>query len=488
MRWDILMGIVIYVIAISVIIGIIVLKKGKGWTGDSYLYGDKKIGPLLSGVTLGVASIGALNITGFMENATTLGIVTLWFVVAVGMQYAVLATFFASIYRKLGFNTIAEILYNLFDKKTRVIASLIGLVICFGILSLETIGGAIMLSTITSIDLRMCLFLFMICALVYLLISGMWQIAYLNIINTVIMYVSLIIAFIFVTVKLPAGWSGVDAFFAGQGLTHALSFWPSDVNLLLGFAFAFVIAIIFTDTTDQGKMQYVLTAADPDTARKASFIAMLVNTPCGFFTVAFGMAAWSISEFASYGPKLSGPVMLLTYLPTVLVVILFAAIIVIVLSTWARFSMGLSQIVINDFYLAFSKASDKGRLIPLYSRLLIVIGGLAALIPAYFLPHLLMAGLFLLSLGIPLFTMMVIGLFWKRNSTAAFLTMLISIIVSFIWEYSNIAILIGMPGWFGTTYILLVIAVIFGVGLTAILPGEKGLLTIKSSDTEPVNL
>jgi len=87
--------------------------------------------------------------------------------------------------------------------------------------------------------------------------------------------------------------------------------------------------------------------------------------------------------------------------------------------------------------------------------------------------------LFVFSLGVPLLSMMIIGLFWKRNSTAAFCTMVISVIASFIWEYSALARMLGMPGWFGTTYLNLVIAIVFGVGLTAVLPGEKGFMVKK---------
>ncbi len=474
LRWDVLIGVFVYLILLSIIVGVIVLRKGMGQSGESYLYGDKKLGPWLSGVAMGVACIGALHCAGYMESASTLGMVTLWFTVPTGILFVILGTLMAPIYRKMGYNTIPEIFSNLFDHKTRMVASLIGLLFCFNLLSLETQGGAIIVSAITGIDLRVCLYVFMFCAFIYLLISGMWQVAYLNIINTAILYIGIVIAFIIVTMKLPGGWSGVDAFYAGQGLSQTLSFWSSDINLLLGFAFAITIGQIFTNLTDQGMLQYILTAKDAVTARKASFIAILVNTPFGCFTIAFGLAAWAIPQFASHGPKTSGFVMLLTYLPTFVVILVLAGFLVAVLSTWARCTMGISQIIINDFYLLFSKAENKEKFIPILSRLLILIVGLGAIVPAYFLPHMMLQGVFTFSLGMSLFGMMVIGLFWKRNSTAAFITMLISIIGSFIWEYSNLAAIIGAPGWFGSTYLNLIIILVFGVGLTYVLPGTKG--------------
>ena len=481
LRWEVLIGSIIFVIAISVISGLLVLRRGRGLSGDSYLYGDKKIGPWYAGVTLGLSSIGALHCSGFMESGATLGIVTMWFAVGTAIMFAVVGGFFGPIYRRIGSNTVPEIFAKVFDTKTRVMSSVIALVFCFSLCSLETQGGAIIITAITGVDLRIALFLFILCALIYLLISGMWQITYVNIINTIVMYASVIIAFIIVTVKLPAGWSGVDAFYIGEGLGHVLEFWPSDINVLLGFAIAFAFAVTFTDTTDQGTMQYPLTASDPETASKAGFIAVLVNDPFAIFTVAFGLASFTIAEFAAFGPKMSGPAMLLSFLPTFLVVLVLGSFLLVVFSTFARCTMGISQIVVNDFYLLFSKSSDKDKqkIVPWLSRLLIVVAGVGSVIPAYFLPHILLAGLFVFTLGIPLFVMMVTGLFWKRNSNVAFITMVVAIIGTFTWEYSNLAALLGTPGWFNSVYLTLVISVILGVGLTAILPGKPGLLTKK---------
>ena len=389
LRWDVLIGSIVFVVALSIISGILVLRRGRGRSGESYLYGDKKIGPWYAGVTLGLSSIGALHCTGFMESGATMGVATLWFAVGTGVMFAVVGGFFGPIYRMIGKNTVPEIFASVFDLKTRVVSSIIALLFCFSLLSLEVQGEAIIVTAITGVDLRIAVVLFMICALLYLLISGMWQIAYVNFICAIVMYVSVIITFIIVTIKLPAGWSGVDAFYVGQGLNHVLEFWPSDINLLLGFAIAFGLAVVFTDSTDQGTIQYALTASDAKTARKAGFIAVLTNSPYGIFTIAFGLASFTIPEFAAFGPKLSGPALLLSYLPTFLVVLVLGTFLLVVFSTFARCTMGISQIVVNDFYQLFSKSPEaaKQRAVPLLSRIIIVVAAVGSIIPAFFMPH-----------------------------------------------------------------------------------------------------
>lgn len=143
--------------------------------------------------------------------------------------------------------------------------------------------------------------------------------------------------------------------------------------------------------------------------------------------------------------------------------------------------MGISQIVVNDFYQLFSKSPEaaKQRAVPLLSRIIIVVAAVGSIIPAFIMPHMLLAALFVFTFGIPMFVMMVTGLFWKRNSNVAFITLIVAIIASFIWEYSGLGVLLGTPGWFNSVYLTLVISVILGVGLTAVLPGKPGLLTKK---------
>ena len=477
-RWDVLIGTISFLVALSVIMGVVVLRKGRGRSGESYLHGDKKLGPWVAGVTYGLSSIGAFHITGIMESGATLGLISLWFALGSGVAFAVIGGFFARIYRGLNKNTVPAIFAHLFDQKTRIAASIIGIIIMFIFLSLEIQGGGIIIASITGLDLHPALFLFTACALLYVLISGMWQITYINIINSIVMYVFVIVAFILVTLKLPAGWSGVDSFYIGKGLESALQFWPSDVNLLIGFALAYLFAHVFTDSVNHLGLQYVLNAADAGTARKTAFIAVLINAPFAFFTVSFGLASRTLPEIAAIGPKMSGPAMLLSFLPPFVIVLLLGSFLFVVLSTWAACTMGISQIVINDFFLHFSNKTDaeKKKTTPWLSRVLIVVLALLALIPAYFLPHVILTGLFVFTFGIPLFVMMVTGLFWKRNSNVAFATMIAGAIGTFVWEYTSLSVLLSAPEWFSTPYFTLVISVILGLGLTAVLPGKPGLL------------
>lgn len=467
---------VIYVLVLSVCLGVYMAKRKLGRSADSYFLADRSLGPWVGGLTIALASMGSLHTVGMMEAGGTQGLVSFWMTVAGAGSAAVTAAFYAPYYRKLNFNTLPEMFERLFDSKTRFFSSILGIVLAFGIVSLETQGGAIMLSAITGINVRLALVIFMLCAGAYVMIAGNWQAAYLNVINMILSYLALIVAFIIVSIKLPEGWKGVDSFYLDKGLTDVLSFWPKDMSLLIGFGVALVVATCFCDAMDQGKIQYILGSKDVHSARTANFIAVIFLSFLGFFTVSFGLAAMSIPEFAAQGPKMAGVTMLLSYLPTFVAGILLAAFLVIVLSTWARFTMSISHILVNDFYLVYSKksAAEKEKLVPVLSRVFIIVPALISLVPAYFMPHILLTGMFAFSLVAPLFVIMPIGLFWKRSSTAAFLTMLISTITLLLCQYTSLPAVLSFPGWLNPTFASFFISIIFGVGLTAVLPGERG--------------
>jgi SSS family solute:Na+ symporter len=107
---------------------------------------------------------------------------------------------------------------------------------------------------------------------------------------------------------------------------------------------------------------------------------------------------------------------------------------------------------------------------------MILIPGIAAFVPAYSLPNILFTGIFGFGLGIPAFVMMALGLFWKRNATAAAITMWVTFLASFVWEFTSLRAAVGLPGWFATPYMALILSLVLGLGLTAALGGKPGLV------------
>jgi len=178
--------------------------------------------------------------------------------------------------------------------------------------------------------------------------------------------------------------------------------------------------------------------------------------------------------------------MLIDNSPNLLIGLVLAAFLAIVISTWGRFTMGIAQIVTNDFYIRFTKKHEQKKEL-LVSRAAIIIAGLLALIPAFAMPSMIMEFLFICSLIAPTFFCLILGLFWRRNSTAAFITVIVAILCSCIWHYGNVGPAIGFPFWWVAMYTAIVVTIVLYVVLTLALPDSKPSYVSEMKEKEKVS-
>lgn len=83
--------------------------------------------------------------------------------------------------------------------------------IIIGMCCLEVETIAVTLSSLTGWTYTVSAIIGGVFAVLYLLLAGMKQIAWLNVINAIIMYVGLIAVFICLSFELPGGWDAVEA-------------------------------------------------------------------------------------------------------------------------------------------------------------------------------------------------------------------------------------------------------------------------------------
>ena len=92
---------------------------------------------------------------------------------------------------------------------------------------------------------------------------------------------------------------------------------------------------------------------------------------------------------------------------------------------------------------------------------------------AAFLPPILAAMNWLFSWLVPIFWVVVFGLTWKRNSTAAVVTLVTAWVANTLWSFTSLPEMMGMANVI-SPYVTLVVTLVVGVGLNLVLPGEPG--------------
>ena len=385
-------------------------------------------------VTLAITYLGSAHVYGLMEMSFGLGAIALWFSFAHTILMCVICLGTGPWVRRLGCATIPELIGDMYGRQLRTITACIGAMVVFGLVTLETQTLGIGISAISGWSLGWSAVLGAVFGTAYVTMGGIKQTMWVNLVNAVVMYGSIIIAAIYLAYVLPGGWEGVRQHYIASGEEFKLSVFGTP-DLMVGFSLAAIFSVVFSQSVNQQGMAAAMSARDEKVIKRSLWIAAPINGLFGVFPVLCGLAAATIPEFAELGPKLAGATMVVKLLPTWLVVLLQAGFIGALLSTFAMSALAPATIFAKDIV----GANIDGGLTPaeekqLIRRVIFVIGALAAALTFFNHPNVIRAITWLFAWLAPLFFITVAGLFWKRNSTVAFTVLLCSWVINCAWS------------------------------------------------------
>ena len=105
-----------------------------------------------------------------------------------------------------------------------------------GMCCLEMEAIAVTFSLMTGWSYTVCAIIGGVIAVLYVLLAGMKEIAWLNLINAILMYVALIMVFISLCTKLPGGWDAVESSMQASQDTAWMTDLFGNPALIVGFA------------------------------------------------------------------------------------------------------------------------------------------------------------------------------------------------------------------------------------------------------------
>lgn len=410
--------------------------------------GGRNAGLAMFSVTMAITYLGSAHVYGLMEMSFGLGAIALWFSFAHTILMVVICLGTGPWVRRLGCATIPELMGRMYGRQMRTITACIGAMVVFGLVTLETQALGIGISAISGWSLGWSAVLGAVLGTAYVTMGGIKQTMWVNLVNAVVMYASIIVAAIYLAFALPEGWEGVRAHYVASGEEFKLSIFGTP-ELMAGFALAAVFSVVFSQSVNQQGMAAAMSAKDEKVIRRSLWIAAPINGLFGVFPVLVGLAAATIPEFAELGPKLAGATLVVKLLPTWLVVLVQAGFLGALLSTFAMSALAPATIFAKDIV----GANIKGGLAPveekqLIRRVIIVIGALAAALTFFNQPNVIRAITWLFAWLAPLFFIIVAGLFWKRNSTVAITVLITCWVINCAWSIGPVkqAVIAVVPG------------------------------------------
>ncbi len=464
MNMGILIAVLVYEVAIILGVGLWIAKREASHPpheGDFALAG-RDLPVSVVAITLALTVLGTAHILGIFEISWFLGASAVWFSIAHVILLVLVCLSTGLWVRRLGLTTVPEILEMLYGRTTRLIVSCTMAGVIFGILTIETQGIGIIISSMTGWSIRNGAVVGGVLGIFYVVLAGMKEVGWLNLVNAVVMYIGLILATIFIAFKLPGGnYSSVADYYTSSGDSSMLSIYGTP-HIFFTFALGTTVAVVFSQGINQMLMQPCMSAESEKTVRKALWIAAPLNGLFGVFAVVIGLTAKTVPEFAAFGPKVAATAMLVNYLPPWLAALLLASFLAAILSTFAMTALAPATLFTADIYRNLYKPDATEADMARTMRITIVVLAVIAMTVAAFLPPILAAMNWLFSWLVPIFWVVVFGLFWKRSSATAVATLAAAWIANSAWSFTELPSMLNMAD-IPNAYITLVVTLVVGV-------------------------
>jgi SSS family transporter len=300
----------ILIITLAVIIVYGVLKGRKQDGANSYLLADKQMPWYV--VLLGVMATQASAITFLSApgQAYTDGMRFVQYYFGLPIAMVVIAVTFIPIFRKLNVYTAYEYLEQRFDRKTRVLTSVLFLISRGLSTGISIYAPAIILSSILGWNIYLANLVTGGLLIIYTFTGGAKAIAHTQKLQFLIILASMAIAGYLVVDNLPEGVSVGDALFVAsksgklnvitggmEGKT-VLFDWKDKYNIWSGIIGGFFLALSYFGT-DQSQVGRYLSGKDDKESRMGLLINGIVKIPMQFLILLIGALLFAFYSFQS---------------------------------------------------------------------------------------------------------------------------------------------------------------------------------------------
>ena len=455
-------------------------KKEKAEAAGDFVTAGRDLPTVIVGVSLALAVLGAVHVFGIMEMAWGLGAAAVWFSIAHVTLLCVVCLCTGRWVRRMKVSTVPEMLEKLFDKRLALVCTCVIAGQTFAILTMEVQALGIIVSTLTfnAVSIQMGAIIGGVIGIFYVILAGMKEIGYVNLINTIVMYIGLILAVLFLSGAMPGGWEGVENYYKAADMDYMLSVFGGP-GVFITFGISNIIAVTFAQGISQMGLQSAMAAKNEKTIVKSLWVAAPVNGLFGVFTAGIGVAAKALYESGeltlanpALAAKTAGATMLIEFLPTWLVGWLLAAFLGAVLSTFAITTMGLGALFSQNVYTLKNPNAtpeQKTRIV----RLFIVITGVVAMAVSSYLPAIINGAIWSFAWLCPIFWCVVYALFWKKSPKAVGITFGVAWIIILVWTYTPIPHALGLSA-VPLPYVTLGVSWIVGLIAHAVCEGDMG--------------
>jgi SSS family solute:Na+ symporter len=346
----------------------------------------------------------------------------------------VIVYFIAGRVRKFGQFTVPDILEARYNKWARLLATIVTIIAFITIVSYQLRGGGWVINIISNgaISAQTAMIIMTVFIILYTLTAGMLSVAYMDIINGIIIILGVLITIPFL---IKAG-GGVEQI--SMNVTPRQDSFLGNMTLLVALGYFFPTFLLALSNANM--YQRFFSAKDSREAKK-SVVGFLIGA------VILGVAIQSLavigsSLFKGLSITESGKIILKVAhegVPVVIGCVLMASIVAIIVSTANSFLLVPATNIMRDIVQRFIKPDISDRSMVLGTRLTLIILGISAFGLIGFFPRVLQAAYAAYTIyGAGLTPAILATFFWKRATPAAGVTSILAgFLVTIGWEIAR---------------------------------------------------
>ena len=398
---------------------------------DFMVAGRKLTAPILVG-TLLATWIGSGDIFSVADLSYNHGYSSL--IGSAGGWLGIIVIYFiAARVREFGQFTVPDILEARYNKWARLLATITTIIAYITIVSYQFRGGGWVLNIISDgkIPVDIAMMVVAIFVVLYTLTAGMLSVAYLDVLNGIMILAGVVIAIPFL-IKNAGGFDNIS---------YHLPYREHKIlgNMTWIKALGYFLPTLLLALGNGNMYQRFFSAKNPREAR-ISVIGWIIGVIIiGVALQSLAVIGSSMIDFSGLQPPDSGKIILLVAhkgLPTIIGCILIAAIVAIIISTANSFLLVPATNVMRDIYQRFINPGISDRMIVLFSRLVVILLGLSAYALMNFFPRILDAAYAAYTVyGAGLTPALIATFFWKRATPqAGAASILTGMILTITWE------------------------------------------------------
>jgi SSS family solute:Na+ symporter len=366
------------------------VSKNMGSTTGDFFLGGQKIPWWAAGLSIFGSKLSALTFIAIPAKAYATDWVYVLNNVMVLVVAPVVTLFYLPYFRKLKLTSVYEYLNIRFNTKVKLLGSLTFVVFQLSRLGVVIYLPALVLSTVTGINIFVCIFLTTLITTAYSVAGGIEAVVWTEVMQVFVLLGGALASFFFMTSGNEGGFSGFITEASDHGKFKLANLgWSISEPVLWVVALGALLTNLVTYTSDQVVVQRYLTTSTEKEARRSIYTNALMVIPATIIFFGVGTALWYFFRHHPAELNPNGrtddvfPWFISQQLPAGLSGLVIAGLFAATMSTISSSMNSIATVLTTDFYKHVNKTATDRQSLRFAKIVTVILGAIGCLIAVY---------------------------------------------------------------------------------------------------------